>query len=182
MLLFGGFVISVVGAFGTILIFDFINPSIYDDTDIKSDIDLPILSSIPVIHDEDEFRMLRTHLLFNEAQDNAIKTLILTSLNANEGKSLTISNLAITIAQQKIPTVLIDADLRRGVLHRSFACEKKPGLSDLLNSSAGININNIQKILQETHVPNLFLISSGTQYPNPSELLGSFRMKFRQFQ
>ncbi len=202
-----GLIFSFAGGIASVVLWDLVNPSIKDETDIKYDIHLPILSSIPVIGSEEsipkfvdekdkfkidsklitsdyapniigeKYRTLRTHLLFSEKEHMRIKSIVVTSLNANEGKSLNISNLAITIAQQKIPTVLIDTDLRRGVLHRSFVCEKRPGISDLLNSRADINVANVQKIIQKTHVPNLFLISSGTQIPNPSELIGSFRMK-----
>ncbi len=207
LILAGGIIFCIVGAVGVVILWDFFNPTIKDETDIKFDLDLPVLTSIPVIGDDEEipkfldpedkfkidpklitsdyapniigekYRTLRTHILFSEKEKEQINSLLVTSLNANEGKSLNISNLAITIAQQKIATVLVDTDLRRGVLHRSFVCSKRPGLSDLLNSRADINIKNLQKIIQKTHVPNLFLISSGTQIPNPSELIGSQRMK-----
>jgi capsular exopolysaccharide synthesis family protein len=104
-----------------------------------------------------------------------VKSLFVTSLNPNEGKSLNAGNMAITFAQQKLPTLLIDADLRRGVLHNSFACKKKPGLSDILYSSADITDENIRKIIQQTHIPNLYLLSSGRPVPNPSEILGGQR-------
>ena len=106
-----------------------------------------------------------------------LKSIFITSLNPNEGKSLNASNLAITFAQQKLPTLLIDADLRRGVLHHSFACKKKPGFSDFLYSNADINDENIKKVIQQTHIPNLYLLSSGRPIPNPSEVLGSDRSR-----
>ncbi|MEJ2637498.1 MAG: polysaccharide biosynthesis tyrosine autokinase, partial [Calditrichia bacterium] len=207
IILFLGLFLSISGAAGAIIIREIISPSIVDENDLKYDLGLPVLSTIPVIGNEDEmpkevnpddkfkidpklitsdyapniigekYRMLRTHLLISNGEERKINTILITSLNANEGKSLTISNLAITIAQQKIPTVLIDADLRRGVLHRSLVCEKRPGLSDLLNSNVDITTDSLQKFLQETHVPNLFLLSSGTQIPNPSELVGSYKMR-----
>jgi capsular exopolysaccharide synthesis family protein len=119
--------------------------------------------------------MIRTKLVFEEFKDR--HSLIVTSLNPDEGKSLITSNLAITFAQQKFPTLLMDCDLRRGVLHNSFGCNKKPGLSDLLKSNSTMNMSAISDIIQETHIPNLFLITSGTPIPNPSELLGGLKMK-----
>ncbi len=123
------------------------------------------------------YRSLRTQILFNNAssKDGKVKSMFITSLNPGEGKSLNVSNLAITLAQQKLPTLLIDADLRRGVLHHSFACKKKPGLSDFLYSDASITDENLRKIIQQTHIPNLYLMSSGMPVPNPSEILGSQR-------
>lgn len=120
------------------------------------------------------YRSLRTQLLFSNNKER-VKSLFVTSLNPNEGKSLNAGNMAITFAQQKLPTLLIDADLRRGVLHNSFACKKKPGLSDILYSSADITDENIRKIIQQTHIPNLYLLSSGRPVPNPSEILGGQR-------
>lgn len=120
------------------------------------------------------YRSLRTQLLFGNNKER-VKSLFVTSLNPNEGKSLNAGNMAITFAQQKLPTLLIDADLRRGVLHNSFACKKKPGLSDILYSSADITDENIRKIIQQTHIPNLYLLSSGRPVPNPSEILGGQR-------
>ena len=104
-----------------------------------------------------------------------VKSIFITSLNPSEGKSLNAGNLAITFAQQKLPTLLIDGDIRRGVIHHSFACQKKPGLSDFLYSNADITDENIRKIIQQTHIPNLYLISSGRPIPNPSEVLGGQR-------
>ena len=66
--------------------------------------------------------------------------------------------------------------MRRGVLHHSFNCRKKPGLAELLVSSRTINDHEISKLIQKTHVPYLYLMTCGTQLPNPSELLGSNRM------
>jgi capsular exopolysaccharide synthesis family protein len=62
-------------------------------------------------------------------------------------------------------------------LHNSFASKKKPGLADFLYSNADINDENIQKVIQQTHIPNLYLMTSGIPIPNPSEILGSQRAK-----
>jgi succinoglycan biosynthesis transport protein ExoP len=123
----------------------------------------------------ESYRSIRARLLFSN-KNGKVNSILVSSLNPSEGKSLNAANLAITIAQQKLPTILIDGDMRRGVIHNSFACNKKPGLADFLFSNAEVNLTNIAKVIQKTHVPNLFLISSGLQVPNPSEILGSPRM------
>lgn len=114
--------------------------------------------------------MLRTH-------DNLKKRLLITSLGMNEGKSLISANLAITMAQQKLKTLLIDGDIRRGVQHNTFALNKKPGLADFLFSESAVEPQAVDPLLQATHVPNLSLIGSGPNVPNPSELLGLPRLE-----
>ena len=101
-----------------------------------------------------------------------IKTLAIGSVMPGEGKSFTAANLAITLAQQKSRTLLVDADLRRGVLHNSFNVPKKPGLTNYLTG-----VVPVENVFNETYVPNLSLITCGSLLPNPSELLGSDRMK-----
>ena len=102
--------------------------------------------------------------------------MLISSLRPGEGKSLTASNLAITFAQQKISTLLIDADLRRGVLHNVYGNKKKPGLSDFLISKATVDYDNVNKLIQKTFIPNLYLVTTGSPIPNPTEMLGSERM------
>jgi capsular exopolysaccharide synthesis family protein len=110
----------------------------------------------------------------NEKQQ--LSSFLISSLRPGEGKSLTASNLAVTFAQQKISTLLIDADLRRGVLHNVYGNKKKPGLGDFLISKATVDYENLSKLIQKTMIPNLYLITSGTPIPNPTEMLGSERM------
>ena len=124
--------------------------------------------------ESEAYRDLRTKILYAN-KNNQISSFIITSLRPSEGKSLSASNLAITFAQQKVTTLLIDAYLRRGVLHNVFGNKKKPGLSDFLISKATIDEINVNKLIQSTFVPNLFIITSGSPIPNPTEVLGSDR-------
>jgi capsular exopolysaccharide synthesis family protein len=104
--------------------------------------------------------------------------LVVTSLNPAEGKSVTAANLSIVMAQQKLRTLLIDGDLRRGVQHHSFLLEKKPGLSDILSSPDEIATLPVNSFIQKTHIPNLSLLSCGMPIPNPAECMNSD--KFRE--
>lgn len=149
--------------------------SVIGDTNLRTDAKLVTADYSPTPVGE-AYRSLRAQLMFNNGQKNN-RSIFITSLNPGDGKSLNAGNIAITFAQQKIPTLLVDADLRRGVLHNSFACNKKPGLSDFLYSSSEINDENIRKVIQQTHIPNLYLLSCGMSIPNPSEILGSQRGK-----
>ncbi len=122
------------------------------------------------------YRSLRTKLLLgmHEAEH---KGLVVTSLEMDEGKSLTAANVAITMAQRQLGTILVDADLRRGVQHTTFGLDKGRGLADLLVPEAAVTAERIAELTQATHVPNLSLISAGMNVPNPLELLSSEEFK-----
>ena len=121
------------------------------------------------------FRLLRARL--HTPGGDPQMSLMVSSLNPGEGKSFVVSNLAITFAQQKRPTLIVDADLRKGVQHGEFGLKRAPGLSDFLISKSTIDKPNLARVIQKTTVPNLHLLSSGKAVPNPSELLGSLRMQ-----
>ena len=119
----------------------------------------------------ESYRALRTQLMFSK-KTGKIQSLVLTSFQAGDGKSFTASNLAIIMAQQKTNTLIVDADLRRGVLHNTFSANKEPGLTNYLSNKA-----TLASIVQNTHIPNLSIISCGSMIPNPSELLGLNQMR-----
>jgi tyrosine-protein kinase Etk/Wzc len=117
------------------------------------------------------YRSLRTNIMFSKSIGR-IQTMCITSTSPGDGKSFTAANLAITMAQQKSSTLLIDCDLRRGVLHNTFGVPKEPGFTNFLTSS-----HSALDYINETHIPNLSIISCGSLIPNPSELLGSHQMR-----
>lgn len=117
------------------------------------------------------FRSLRSKIMLR-MHDFDKKKLMVTSYSMNEGKSLLSANLAITMAQQKLKTILIDGDIRRGVQHNTFVLKKKPGLADFLFSEDPVTAESVSSLIQATHVPNLSIITSGPNVPNPTELLG----------
>lgn len=122
------------------------------------------------------FRSLRAKIMLR-MHDIEKKLIVVSSYGMSEGKSLISSNVSITMAQQQLRTVLIDGDIRRGVLHNSFVLNKKPGLANFLFSDEPVTIDSVKMLLQKTHVPNLSIISSGVNVPNPSELLSLPRFK-----
>jgi capsular exopolysaccharide synthesis family protein len=125
---------------------------------------------------DEMYRSLRTKILLH-LQSEAHKMLVVTSLNVAEGKSLTASNLSIVMAQQKLRTLLIDGDMRKGVQHHSFVLEKKPGLSEIVSSPDDLTTLPVNTFLQKTHIPNLSLLPCGMPIPNPAECMNS--NKFR---
>ncbi len=149
----------------------------FDDYELQDSEKAKSISSQIVTHDYsptpvgEAYRSLRTNILFSKSF-GPVRSMAIGSVAPGEGKSFTATNLAITLAQQKTKTLLIDADLRRGVLHNTFNCPKKPGLTNYLTGVAPL-----ESVLNETYIPNLTLITCGSMIPNPSELLGSVRMK-----
>jgi len=203
--MFIGIFISLAIALALAIIREFFNKRVQNVEELQDMLPIRVIGSVPYIknhhktnsedqdqkgkkdsklitidytptYESESYRDLRTKILHLN-QENVLSSFIITSLNPNEGKSLTSSNIAVTIAQQKISTLLIDGDLRRGVLHNVFGNKKKPGLTDFLLSGATIDFNNVKRLIQTTLIPNLFLISSGKPIPNPAEMLGSDRMK-----
>jgi len=118
------------------------------------------------------YRSIRTNLRFSTI-DSHLRTLIMTSSTAGEGKSVTAANLAIVMAQLGLSVILIDADMRKPTQHKLFRLNRQAGLSDALLAEA----IPPQQYLQEVGVPNLRLLFSGTAPPNPAELLSSQRMR-----
>ncbi|MEA2163933.1 MAG: polysaccharide biosynthesis transport protein [Thermoanaerobaculia bacterium] len=116
------------------------------------------------------YRAFRTSLLLASA--SSPKVIVISSTFAREGKTTTSVNLATVLAQMGKPVLLIDADLRRPRLGKVFRGKMNIGLVNYL--AANIPLDDV---IQDTVVPNLHLILSGPTPPNPSELLGSDRMK-----
>ena len=125
------------------------------------------------------FRTLRTNIQFMNT-NNKLKTLLVTSTLPNEGKSWVTANLAVTFAQAGRKVILIDADMRKGRQYTIFEVSPRPGLSNYLSgfdSSTGEEISeDLADYIQDTQVPNLYIIPAGNIPPNPSELLISTKM------
>lgn len=116
------------------------------------------------------YRTFRTNLQYTKL-DRELKAILVTSPGPGEGKSTSVSNLAITMAQMGSRVLLIDSDLRRPVLHTIFKVDRRIGLSNILVGKA-----TIAEAVQRTEIDNLFVLPCGTLPPNPSELLASSAM------
>lgn len=119
----------------------------------------------------DEFRGLRTNLEFSSL-GNEIKSIAVTSSLFGEGKSTVIANLAVAMANIGKRVVIVDCDLRKPTIHKRFSLPNSKGLTDILVLNSAIEKNIIS-----TDILNLYVIPSGQIRPNPSELLGSKKMK-----
>ena len=186
--------LGVLVGVGAAVLLDRLDDSVRSPDEITEQLGLTMLGMIPAIkleHDPqpgavmmerlvthanprspvaESYRSLRTNLAFARARQN-IKTLVLTSPGPADGKSTTVANLAITFAQQGQRTLLVDGDLRRAVLDKTFSVPRSPGLTDVIVGEA-----ELEHAVNATDVPNLFVLGSGQFPPNPSELLGSNAM------
>jgi succinoglycan biosynthesis transport protein ExoP len=117
------------------------------------------------------FRLLRTNLRFVDV-DNEPRRIVVTSALAGEGKSTVSANIARLVAQAGTPVLLIDADLRRPMLATTFEVDGAVGLTQALAGDV-----DVRDVIVESGMANLSLLPAGRIPPNPSELLGSLRMK-----
>ncbi|HMD32387.1 MAG TPA: polysaccharide biosynthesis tyrosine autokinase, partial [Candidatus Acidoferrales bacterium] len=114
------------------------------------------------------YRALRTSILLSTSR-HAPQLILISSGQPREGKTTTALNLAITLAQRGDRVVLIDTDLRRPRVHRSFQMTNDRGLSTYLTTQ--VPVEELARPVRQ--VPNLFVITSGPTPPNPAELLSS---------
>lgn len=117
------------------------------------------------------YKMIRTNLLFSLATTNS-RVVVFSSAEPSAGKSTLSANLSIVMAQTGARVVLVDADMRKPSQHRNFKKSRSLGLSKILGG-----LNTLDECIHHNVKPNVDLITSGPTPPNPSELLGSARMK-----
>ena len=117
------------------------------------------------------FRTLRTNLQFLSA-DKPLKVLVISSSAAAEGKTTIAMNLATSLAQMGQRVLLVDSDLRRPTLYKSFNLAAAPGLSNLLVGKA-----ELSTVIKKTPIEGLQVLPAGPIPPMPAELLGSHRMR-----
>jgi capsular exopolysaccharide synthesis family protein len=159
---------------------------------VESRTGLPVVGTIPLTNSGDSrlfdantltekgarfavseaMRSMRTNLQFMDV-DHPPRAIVVTSPVPSDGKSTIACNLATTLAASGKPVVLIDGDLRRSTVAKTMGLPGGAGLSDVLSGRA-----EIADVLQRTsRHENLFVLTAGSTPPNPSEVLGSERMR-----
>ncbi|MCK5305920.1 MAG: AAA family ATPase [Candidatus Omnitrophica bacterium] len=129
----------------------------------------------------DAYRNIRTNLRLNPSQ----KTILVTSAAPREGKTTTLTNLGLAIAQKGIKTLLVSSDLRRPVLAKSFGMQKEPGLNEVVSGAVTLEdairgISDImlgdmgfEEIMKSPGIENIYILPSGYIPSNPAEILES---------
>ena len=145
--------------------------SVEDVTEKKHSIKTYILNN-PLSPLSESYRMIRSSLLFS-TPDHPPKTMLITSMVQQEGKTVTTGNLARILAQNDKKVLIIDCDMRRPNQHSFFGIANTYGLSNQLSG----NTDNNQTLIQQTAEEEIYLISAGPIPPNPAELLHSKQMR-----
>ena len=117
------------------------------------------------------YRSLRTNYQFATVKEQP-RSLMITSAVPGEGKTTTAINTAVAFAASGVRVLLIDADLRRPNVHRMLKLKRNPGLSEVLSAD-----QDIHEVMQSSHIDNLIVVPSGHLPHNPSELIGSRKMR-----
>jgi capsular exopolysaccharide synthesis family protein len=176
-------------ALGIVFLIEYLDDTIKTPEQVLQDTDLPTLGGIAHIKGvepgeklvafhtprapiAEAYRVLRTNLTY-AAIDGGLQSLMVTSASPMEGKSTTIVNLAVVMAQAGQRVILIDADLRRPTLHKHFQVTNNDGLTTSLLDSQAPALSHCC----DTRITNLRLLTSGPLPPNPAELLNSQRMR-----
>ncbi|WP_368570877.1 polysaccharide biosynthesis tyrosine autokinase [Acinetobacter haemolyticus] len=188
----GGFLGTLIA-----LLRNMLRTGIKDSSQIERELDLPVYATVPrspvqetrmsilkkkksipilAVKNSDDIaveslRSIRTAIHF--ALNNAKNNIVMIAGPAPEvGKSFISTNLATIFAQSNKKILLIDADLRRGYLHKYFSKDVKPGLAELLTGQA-----ELSQVIHETEVSGLSIITRGKNPANPSEILSSEQFK-----
>jgi len=140
-----------------------------DNSSLKSGVELVTLEDSSSVVAE-QFRTIRTNIQFS-AVDKQLQSILVTSSEPSEGKSTIALNLAVVWAKQGQKVVVLDADLRRPTIHRTFRNLHLAGLSNYLSHNA-----EYEAIIQQSGIDNLAVVTSGPIPPNPAELLNSNRL------
>ena len=179
-------VLGCLLAGGLGLLLDYLDDTVKSAEDIEAVAGLPTLAQIgrfrvktgPAFATElqsrsaEAYRQLRTNVHFTTLGKD-LKTIVITSAHAEEGKSTTAANLATVLAQAGDRVILVDTDLRRASLNETFDGPNSFGLTGLLLK----DVDDPALALIATRWKNLRLLPSGVLPPNPSELLTSARMQ-----
>jgi capsular exopolysaccharide synthesis family protein len=136
----------------------------------------------------ESLRSLRTNIQF-ASMDRKVKSILFTSAGLGEGKSTCVTNLAITLAQEGQRVLLVDADLRRPIVHQRLGLERIPGLADSLVGSTSwrshvrsatdlmLGPMGADRVMSTPGLDNLHVLTSGSAVGNPNEFLNMTKIK-----
>ena len=176
--------VGLVMGIGLMVFLDRLDDRPHSFTELEKLFDMPVLGQFPLMKtskrkeltpilklDDDRYPLveashnLRSALLYGNSFEQRPKSIVITSARPHDGKSMVSANMAITLAQTGARVLLIDADIRRGVLHEHFGAGISPGLSSVLAGECAW-----PAAVVKTSIPNLFLLPCGASRPNPGAL------------
>lgn len=191
------FVIMGLGLIGVlVLIFYMFDDTIKQESDVVNYTGLQALGIIPMVENKKQNLELISHLNPKSYISEALKTvrtnilyttsiskrksILITSPKQEEGKTWISNNIAVSFAQAKKKTIIVDCNLRKKQDIEEFNIKNEKGLSSCINKITKDKIENVGIIgqyIQETQIPNLHILTNGIIPPNPSELISSNNMK-----
>ncbi|HET7037839.1 MAG TPA: polysaccharide biosynthesis tyrosine autokinase [Thermomicrobiaceae bacterium] len=178
-----GALLGLLGGMALTFLLENFDTRLHSTREIETLAGVPVLGKIPQAADthgalypirspqEEAFRRLRTNLLARET-DAPLGSVLVTSSQPGEGKSTTVANLAMALAQSGRRVVVVDADLRKPTLHQMFKVSNVVGLSSVLMREA-----TLDDAIQFSMVPGIQVLASGPASNNPAELLGLRQME-----
>ena len=186
-------IVGFFGGVGLAFFFEYLDDTVKSAEEVGRIAEWPFLGGIPEIKNEEtvtefkkdiwthinpkdpaseSYRSIRTNIFFSSTEEHPIKSLLITSPGPQEGKTTTLCNLGIAIAQSGKRVLIVDADMRKPRLHGIFKSKNDIGLSAFLSTQA-----KADEIIQETDIKNVSIVTGGPIPPNPSELIESHKMK-----
>lgn len=178
-----GIIAGLVAGLGLALVLEFLDSSVTSQLEIEERLGMSFLGFVPTIpavkgsvKDLHVFRepksliaecmrAIRTNLLFM-SPDKPFKRTLVTSSGPQEGKSTTVVNLGIAMAQSGSKVLIVDTDMRRPRLHKAFGVPNELGVSSLV-----VGEGRIEDAVKSTEVAGLYVLPCGPVPPNPAELL-----------
>jgi succinoglycan biosynthesis transport protein ExoP len=185
-------VVGLMGGVGLAFLIEHLDNSIKFPNQVKDELKIPYLGPVPAFSGEitqegvseelvlvqspkstasESFRGIRTGILFSSA-DVPPQVILVTSAAPGEGKSSCAANIGATLAMAGAKVVILDCDMRRPRLHKIFNCPRETGISSIL-----VGTSPLSDVVVHTVVENLDMIPCGPIPPNPSEIVGSKKIK-----
>lgn len=180
---FFAFLVGLIAALSLVFMREYLDNTVKTSSDVKTMLGIPCLGLIgnaahplmtleePKSPISEAYRSIRTNLEF-ASLDSVTRKILVTSAGPGEGKSFTVANLAVSLAQSGKSVLVIDADLRNPTQHKLFGLVNLQGLSGALTQD-----QDVRDYVRETTVPGLKVLTAGPIATNPAELVGSERMK-----
>ncbi|MBN2374291.1 polysaccharide biosynthesis tyrosine autokinase [bacterium] len=185
-------IVGLMGGIGIAFFFEYLDDTIKTPEDLKRYFGIPFLGPIPhyefnqskakefpeliTFNDpksqiSEAYKGLRTSILFSIPGEGG-KAILITSAGPGEGKTITLANLAVTLAQAGSKVCVLDCDMRKPRVHKIFKMKNEAGVSSLLIGKA-----LVEDVIHDVFVQGLKIIPCGQRPPNPSEILASTQMQ-----
>lgn len=171
-----GLAIGLLLGLGLVLGRDYFDNTIKDPDEVERYLHLDLLAVVPKYDESnvhlvtEAYQNLRTALIFARREDSG-QVVLVTGTAPQEGKTSTIVNLAKLLAASGEKTLVMDLDLRRAQVHRRLGVPKEPGFTDYF-----IKREELDRLVQPTKSPNLFVLTAGALPPNPPALIARKQM------